>query len=95
MAKKFMYVCLGVLALAIAYHLGVQVQIAQSQPGERAVLMAAGDTRVYVMTDTGKIYECHDQSPPGIWSHWLTWTGNPPTLTQPTTWGKVKAEWGE
>ena len=34
MAKKFMYVCFGILMLAVAYHLVAPADVAQSQEGE-------------------------------------------------------------
>ena len=53
MAKKFMYVCLGILMLAITYHLIDPVQVAQSQEGERPVLMSSWGSsgRIYIMSD--------------------------------------------
>lgn len=94
MAKKFMYVCLGILMLAVAYHLAIGPQAAESQEDERPVLMS-GDALVgtlWVMTDQGNLYQW------GGGSNWYPqgrWTGMPPTEAQPTTWSQIKAEFGE
>jgi hypothetical protein len=94
MAKRFMYVCLGVLALVVACHLGSQ--LAHSQTYGRAMLMAANDARVFILTDEGVIYECHDQS---VWSVWASWPGEPPAcagvrapVAIPTTLGQIKTK---
>jgi len=94
MAKKFMYVCLGVLMLAIAYHLLVPMELARSQEGERPVLMGSFGSmgRLYVMTDQGNLYDWDGGE---NWSYGGRWPGTPPTSTQSTTWGQIKAEFGE
>ncbi|MFC1799451.1 hypothetical protein ACFL2Z_00860 [Candidatus Eisenbacteria bacterium] len=94
MAKRFLLVCTGVLMLAIAYHLVSPVEVAQSQEGERAVLYAIDGTSGYhyVLTDQGNFY---GGWPETTWNLIGSWPGNPPTATQPTTWGEIKAEYGE
>ena len=92
MAKKFMYVCIGVLALMVAYHLGAAS--ATSQPTGQAMLFTGGwDLRLYVMTDTGEIWHLPGRG--SDWDYWATWPGTPPTTTEPSTWGKIKAKWQE
>ena len=93
MAKKYMYVCLGVLALAVAYHLGAKSAI--SQGTGIPVGISSGhqyDDGVYVITDQGDVYRrAYDEGP-----DWVYW-GNPLNgmATQPATWGRIKAEFGE
>lgn len=97
MAKRFLYVCLGVLALAIAYHLAVGPQLAQSQPGERAMLFSVDGGLACVMTDQGNIYYAYGQGDPQRleWYFVGSWDGFPPTATQSATWGSIKAQFKE
>ncbi|MFC1800028.1 hypothetical protein ACFL2Z_03850 [Candidatus Eisenbacteria bacterium] len=93
MAKKFLFVCTGVLMLAIAYHLVSPVEVAQSQEGEQPVLMCGdGYGCVIVMTDLGNLYiSCGGPN----WGSYGTWPGDLPTSTQSTTWGQIKTQYGE
>jgi hypothetical protein len=91
MAKKFMYVCLGILALAAAYHLGAES--ACSTLANRAVMFSMDQGGFYVMTDTGEIWGYSHSS--GVWTHLVTWPYDPPTQTRQGTWGQIKAEFGE
>ena len=58
MPKRFMFVCLGILCLAIAYHLGANTATAQSAAaGKVRLLSAAGDGgRAWVVTENEEIY---------------------------------------
>ena len=102
MAKRFMFVCLGLLALAVAYHLGATK--AESGAGSPFVSLGAwtsssGGTAVLLaLTEDGTLYWASPSHWP--WDGWLDWqvwgqipTG--PTATQSTTWGHIKAELGK
>ncbi len=86
MAKKFMYVCVGMLALAGAYHLGAENTVAQSL-GDPVVgmdvLHMSSESRVTLVTANGDIYGTHIDAfayQAGSW----TYFGNP--------WGPVASE---
>ena len=53
MAKKFMYVCLGILALAIAFHLGAR-SAASYQTG--FVSISKDSTGFVALKDDGTVY---------------------------------------
>lgn len=55
MAKRFFYVCLGILCLACAYHLGANNASAQGSGGKIRMVAAAGDD-VWLVTDTDDVY---------------------------------------
>jgi|GEM_PF-2288175 len=132
MAKKFMYVCIGIMALAVTFHIGAEYGRASvvdhSMTGIVAVAGVQGSNggEIYVVLDDGQTYwrnVAHDWSTAWalpipvsevkFWNHswcvsndnevWFgeagVWTnfGTPPGLvsTEPTSWGKIKAEWGE
>ena len=127
MAKKFMYVCLGILALAVAYHLGAQSGEASYLDHSMTGVVAADGN--FILLDNGEVW---DRTPsqddwmphphlappvpladikfwgPGaivtqaddLWMYddgqWVNF-GAPPgySLTNPTTWSRIKAEFGE
>jgi hypothetical protein len=132
MAKKFMYVCLGILALVAAFHLGARYGRADtivdhSTGGIVAVYYRMGPA-VDALLDNGEVWSYYVGSgwehtmgydvpiataeikfwnlttlvtaSNELWSHsssgWQDY-GAPPgvTLTQPTTWGRIKAEFGQ
>ena len=55
MVKRFFYACLGILCLALAYHLGANSASAQGPSGRVREIAAAGDN-AWVVTDTDEIY---------------------------------------
>lgn len=86
-AKSFLFVSLGILALAIAYHFGATTATAQA-PGNPVV--AAGSNDV-VFTANGDVYYNYG-------SILTTWTlmGNifsGPTPAQQESWGSVKSRY--
>ena len=134
MAKRFMYICLGILALVTTFHIGAKYGHAEyvDQSATGIVAHWQGSER-FALLDNGEVW-AFDQNPPCGWiredirydppippsqikfiSDWFVisdaneawyytsptgWInyGAPPggaTLTQPTTWGKIKAEFGE
>lgn len=100
MAKKFAFVCLGILALTVAYHVAAPIQTARSQEGECAVFFAAsqgetGTRYLYVMTDMGNVYKWDTDG--RSWDRIVdaTWPGTPATAMQSATWGQIKARFEE
>jgi hypothetical protein len=85
-AKIFFYVCLGILALAGAFHLGAQS--AQSQvPGNPIVAAYAGAA----FTANGDVYAQLDNTLTQ-WEYRGNILGAGPVQSIETTWGRVKAE---
>ena len=56
MARRFFYVCAGILCLAFAYHLGASNATAQGQPRGTIKYVEAWGEYVWVVTDTDDIY---------------------------------------
>ena len=81
-AKRFFYVCAGILCLALAYHLGASSATAQSAAGQsnsRVITGFAVDhDYFYVITPDGDIYRQtnHPNDLSGFRSEWLQhfWT---------------------
>ena len=133
MAKRFMYVCLGILALAVAFHLGAQYGHADYVHHHDTVIIGmtlGGDylldngelwtwnssqgLQLHVDTDllasSGvpvsqiKFIESGDTfitTNDELWHYdYLGWhnCGSPPAgpvATEPTTWSRIKAEFGD
>jgi hypothetical protein len=100
MAKRFMFVCLGLLALAVAYHLGATK--AESYSGSPFVslcgLTYSGTTSyLYALTEDGTIYSTGAATPWGPFGPWEVWGQIPTgaTATQSSTWGQIKAQLGK
>jgi hypothetical protein len=93
-AKSFLYVSLGILALALAYHFGATTATAQA--GSQVTGMAYGGTNIVVMTSNG---ECFGRQLAGGNGPFVGsvipignfWTG--PTPAQQPTFGQVKAQY--
>ena len=65
MAKRFFFVCLGILCLALAYHLGANNASAQGSGGKVRLIAAAGDN-AWVVTDTDDIYLLKEAGTPSV-----------------------------
>lgn len=92
MAKKFMFVCLGVLALAVAYHLGAAGAVSQGTGiavGIAAIPYSDG-ARLYVATDNGDVYWSGPATP---WTYYGNIFGS--AYAEPATWGSIKAQFKE
>jgi len=92
MAKKFFYVCAGILMLALAYHLGASTAGAQA-PSNPVVAMNGGDE---VITANGDIYIGTDYSGavPIIWTRAVNiFAGGAPVSTTTRSWGSLKAKY--
>ena len=86
-AKRFFFICAGLLCLALAYHLGATSATAQA-PGNPVVAARAQPDAV--VTANGDVY----LRGPGGWNDWHL-GGNistgAPTPVQQSTFGAVKA----
>ena len=85
MARKFFYVCAGLLCLAVAYHFGAQSATAQAP--DNPVVAA---TETYAYTTKGDVYHSPDNG--------FTWErrGNVfsgPTPAKQETMGSLKARY--
>src|SRR5262245_19554507 len=93
MARKFFYVCAGMLMLALSYHFGFSTASAQA-PGLSVIGFSSDQAGRYeVMLSNGDIYHHSDPlsggSPLYRGNFWLSG----PTPTQRATWGEVKARY--
>ena len=91
-AKAFFFVCLGILALAVAYHFGATTATAQA-PGNACVAMTNYNLsstigyEISVLTENGDVYGW-DRS---TWTHISNvFTNSPPVTVQRESWGSVK-----
>lgn len=88
-AKSFFYVSLGILALALAYHLGATTATAQA-PGNPVV--AAEDSNGIVYTANGDVYLRTNGSPPYRFQYGGSVFYGPTPAAQPT-FGQLKAKY--
>ena len=132
MARKFMYVCLGILALVLAFHLGARYGRADTIVDHTMTGVVAASLYLYgdsnLLLESGEVWHWNEGNqewgssvPPPVpvpqikfwseavvidtdnqvWVHsggqWFN-RGAPPgggTLTHSTTWGRIKAGFGE
>ncbi len=100
-AKRFFFGSLGILAIAIAYHLGAMYVQAQGG-GTVAVIGQDGaiPPRTYIITAEGDVWYSVQNFGPSYPGH-VPWTfgGNifagGPTPTKSTSWGEVKGKTGK
>jgi hypothetical protein len=94
-ARSFFYVCLGILALALAYHFGATTATAQA-PGNPVTAMAFGGNTGYVtaMTADGDLYFT-----PNYGTTWYRYpncfTGSVPTPAQSISIGQLKTKYAK
>jgi len=90
MARKFFYVCAGMLMLALSYHLGASTAIAQAPANP--VVAAFGNSGA-VVTANGDVYVGGGGSANG-WTNWVlasnVFSGGP-VPAQRETWGQLKS----
>lgn len=87
-AKSFLFISLGVLALAVAYHFGATSATAQGS-GYFVSITNYGTTNAgfVAMTSTGEVYITYDQA--ATWTYRGSVLGGPvPALRE--SWGAVK-----
>lgn len=92
MARKFFYVCAGLLMLAAAYHLGAER--AQAQTGGTFVAMASSTANGYLLTltATGDVYASTDGTG-NTWHFVRNIVAGGAVSAQPQTWGQLKARY--
>ena len=127
MAKKFMYVCIGIMALAVTFHIGAEYGIAKYvDHSTEGIVASYRENYDYYLLENGEVWmfdngwQHESQFDPPVpvnqikfWGRWEfvtldndliyldygTWrnAGPPPGVaaTEPSTWGKIKAQWGE
>ena len=89
MAKKFFYVCAGLILLALTYQLGARSATAQA-PGNPIVGVAGNQAAGYYLAVAAN-GDCF--ATPDWGQHWNRYSnifGSGPTATAPQTWGQVK-----
>ena len=91
MARKFFYVCAGMLMLALSYHFGASTATAQA-PSNPVVGLSAYTTNFLVMTANGDSYVT-----PNYGQSWYRYancfTGTGPTPTAHESWGQLKSRY--
>lgn len=92
MAKKFFYVCGGLLMLALAYHLGATTATAQA-PGNPVVSAYFSNQNLanYAVTSNGDVYVSTNSGQ--SYSRIGGVFGGAPVMTQEQSWGQVKARY--
>ena len=87
MAKRFFYVCAGLLMLALSYHLGARSAGAQAPGNPVAGVAHDAGSALFVVTANGDTYVSLEgtgwQRKDNVFSA--------PTPAQPTTFGALKA----
>jgi hypothetical protein len=61
MARKFFYVCAGMLMLALSYHFGASTATAQA-PANQVAAAAGGTIGTWVFTSNGDAYQALDNA---------------------------------
>ena len=87
MAKKFFYVCAGILMLALSYHFGASS--ARAQMGGQIVgvqTWPGGQPELLVTTSDGELFYCQVGHPATHFGN--IWGGSTPATTE--SWGAVK-----
>ena len=97
MAKRFFYVCAGILCLAAAYNLGARSATAQQGSAVSGIAVASVGcgAEVFVLTPNGDVfrrpYSCGALS--GSTGFVGNFWGGGPTPARQETWGSVKARY--
>jgi len=96
--KKFMYCCIAILALALAYHFGATS--AQGQTGSMVSGISVAGTvnggMIVVMTPNGDCYQVTYSAASNITSvpyYMGNFWGSAPVQTNPQTLGQIKAKY--
>ena len=72
-AKRFFYVCAGLLCLAVAYHLGATTAVGAPQPGNPIVAMCAEPNNTgwtLALTANGDMYRTTTAGPTRTYGNW-------------------------
>jgi hypothetical protein len=86
MARKFFYICAGMLMLALSYHFGASTATAQAPSNP---IVAADVGRAF--TANGDVYA--DGGGSGVYTRIGNVFGSGPTPALHQTWGQVKARY--
>jgi hypothetical protein len=103
MAKRFMYVCIGILALVVSFHMGARYGTADTIVDHSATGIVAVDAD-RVLLDDGEVWQC-DQT--GYWyrqpeydlpvpvSEVRFWSCYPPRFwtTSSERWNLIDGQW--
>lgn len=94
MAKKFFYVCGGLLMLALAYHFGATSATAQIAGRPTTALAYNGSTgQMVALSDLGDVYVSASGGNMTTWHYEANvFSGGPVQATQPS-WGQLKARY--
>jgi hypothetical protein len=92
-AKRFFYVCAGLLCLAVAYHLGARGAGAQVVSGNPVVAVTSGcpNYSTVVVTANGDLWGASYCSE--TWTHVGNVFGGGPIPVKPETFGRLKARY--
>ncbi len=98
--KRFMYLSIGVLCLAMAalisFHIGSQRAEAQTEIGAQYYVEAGGGFNVFAILPNGDVYVNNTNTTAGFERHPSTYVGNfweGTVSTDKATWGKVKGQY--
>ena len=89
MARKFFYVCAGMLMLALSYHFGASTATAQA-PGNPVVAVWSGGDPLAI-TANGDVYQSNGQG--RNWYRVGSIFSGAPVPAQHESWGQVKARY--
>jgi hypothetical protein len=87
MAKKFFFVCAGILLLAISFHFGESRAQAQT-PGNPLVGLAYGSSALFAAAANGDVYVWNGTA----WNRFSSNMFSGPTPTQASSSGALKAK---
>ena len=92
MARRIMYVCFGIAAILIASQWSAKPVV--SQGIGTAMGICSVNDYLYAIADNGDCYRVRYDAPAADpWEYRGNIFGT--VFSRPTTWGKIKAEWGE
>jgi hypothetical protein len=94
MARKFCYICAGMLMLALSYHFGASTAVAQAPSNglvEVTYIGGIGSSPYLAATVNGDVYTAANSS--GPWLHVGNVFSGGPTPALHQSWGQVKARY--
>ena len=91
MARKFFYVCAGMLMLALSYHFGASNATAQA-PSNSVVGITANASGIFAATANGDTYQFGNGGP-NAWHPLGNIFSGGPTPALHESWGQVKARY--
>lgn len=97
MARKFFYVCAGMLMLALSFYFGAQSAAAQAGGREIVAVSTEGGSH-YVYTSTGDCYRwipAETVTPTPAQFMRNVWDGQGPTTNVRQSWGEVKQRYAK